>query len=146
MSKTKKWTLWGVGLLALVCAFYLGTGYQEHHDLATLVGVPDTGEMADTPDNQGVVYACDAGKSISAEYYAAAAVEPVLGEEPLPTGWVQVSLDGAPSVRLNQAVSADGARYTNADESLTFWSKGDEALILKNNSMDLAYKNCKAKD
>ncbi len=30
MSKTKKFTLWGLVFVALVVAFYIGTGYQEN--------------------------------------------------------------------------------------------------------------------
>lgn len=144
----RKLLLWGAGLIALVFAFYLGTGYQEHKDLANMVGIPDAGEEIEEALEDGdlVAYECDANHMITAQYYTAAAVEPALGEAPLPSGWVQVSLDEAPSVRLDQTPSTDGVRYTNPDESLTFWSKGDEALVLKNNSMDLAYKNCKATD
>lgn len=75
-----------------------------------------------------VVYSCDAGRSISATYYEEA---------------VEISLDGGSSVTLPQTISASGARYANPDESFIFWNKGNEALIMRDNVMDLTYSNCK---
>lgn len=89
------------------------------------------------------IYSCDRGKNINAAYYKgpeAPASKP--GEPPQPTGSVDVSIDGGAKVTLAQTISADGARYANADESLVFWNKGNQALIMRNNQMDLNYKNC----
>lgn len=74
-----------------------------------------------------VTYVCDRGHSIRAAYYERLA---------------EVAIDNRATSTLNQTVSASGIRYGNADESFVFWSKGDEALIMRNNSMDQEYANC----
>jgi membrane-bound inhibitor of C-type lysozyme len=98
-------------------------------------------------------YSCDEGHSISAAYYqGAAAPEPQEGQPPTPTGSVEVSFDGGATTTLAQTISADGARYSDGDpqlsqgqpgaESLVFWNKGNTALIMRDNAMDLTYTNC----
>lgn len=90
------------------------------------------------------LYSCDGGKSISAEFYEnpnAEVAQP--GEMPNPSGTAVISLDGGESMTLMQTISASGVRYANEDESFVFWNKGNEALIMRNNSMDLAYLNCR---
>jgi membrane-bound inhibitor of C-type lysozyme len=88
-------------------------------------------------------YACDKGKTITATFFSgpeAPEVQP--GQPPQPTGSADVSLDGGASMTLAQTISADGVRYANSDESFVFWNKGNEALVMRNNSMDLDYTNC----
>lgn len=92
-----------------------------------------------------VVYSCNEGKIISATYYEGSEIVEVLpGEPPIPTGSVQISLNGAASTTLQQTISASGIRYANEDESFVFWSKGNEAIVMRNNDMDLEYTNCVA--
>lgn len=92
-----------------------------------------------------VTYLCDEGRVISAAFYEGApASAPAPGEPPTPVGSVELSLDGAASTTLAQTISASGIRYANTDESFVFWSKGDEALVMRNNTMDPAYTNCRA--
>lgn len=92
-----------------------------------------------------VRYSCDGGRSIGAAYYEGEEMSPLApGEPPHPSGSVEVSLDGAASTTLGQTISASGIRYANEDESFVFWSKGDEALIMRDNKMDLEYRNCQA--
>lgn len=89
------------------------------------------------------VYACDGGKSITATYYnGPEAPTPQPGQPPQPTGSADVSLDGGATTTLAQTISADGARYASSDGSFVFWSKGDQALIMRDNSMDQDYQNC----
>lgn len=105
------------------------------------VDTTNTGTVIDT-----IQYACDEGKTITATYYKGENVsKPKPGEMPTPTGSVEVSIDGGTVTILNQTISGSGIRYANGDESLVFWSKGDEALIMHNNEMDVNYKNCLAK-
>lgn len=90
-----------------------------------------------------VVYMCDGGKTISAAYYEGKVMdEAAPGEMPHPTGTVDVAIGETATTTLRQTVSASGVRYANSDESLVFWNKGDEALVMRNNAMDLAYTNC----
>ncbi len=92
-----------------------------------------------------VTYSCDEGRTITASYYKGEeAPQPAEGEMPMPTGSVDVAIGEEATTTLSQTISADGARYANADESLVFWSKGDSALVMRNNSMDLDYTNCMA--
>jgi membrane-bound inhibitor of C-type lysozyme len=91
-----------------------------------------------------VTYSCDNDHTIAAVYYEGpVAQEPAPGEPPTPTGSVTVSLDDGPQMTLSQTLSASGIRYANTDESFVFWSKGDEALVMRNNEMDHTYTNCR---
>jgi membrane-bound inhibitor of C-type lysozyme len=93
-----------------------------------------------------VTYACDNNMTITAAYYEGPKQPPVpAGQMPQPTGSAVVSLDGEASTTFKQTISADGARYANSDESLVFWSKGNQVLILRNNSTDLSFRNCTAR-
>src|SRR3989344_3364295 len=53
---------------------------------------------------------------------------------------VSLQLSDGRYITLNHAVSADGARYTNDDESFVFWNKGSIAFIQENNQTTFA--NC----
>lgn len=92
-----------------------------------------------------VTYSCDEDRIITAAYFKGPdATQPEEGEMPNPTGSVDVAIGDEATTTLSQTISADGARYANADESLVFWSKGDSALVMRDNSMDLDYTNCMA--
>lgn len=94
-----------------------------------------------------VTYLCDGDKTITASYYKGPeAPEPQQGEPPTPTGSVEVSLDGSTALTLQQTISASGIRYANEDESFVFWSKGKDALVMRDNAMDPTYTNCTAQD
>lgn len=94
-------------------------------------------------DHIEVTYQCDNNKLITALYSEGPILPaPEPGEPPLPTGSVGISLNGGPVVTLQQTISGSGVRYANTDESFVFWNKGNEALIMRNNTMDLEYTNC----
>lgn len=80
-----------------------------------------------------VSYQCEAGKTVSAAYFA-----PQEGND---KGSVTLTLEGGKTMELAQVVSADGARYANGDESFVFWSKGNTVLVLENN-IEATYKGC----
>ena len=89
-----------------------------------------------------VDYACNDGKAIHAVLYdGAAQPAPNPGQPPIPGGSADVKLSDGRSMTLNQTISADGARYANADESFVFWSKGNGALVLENNK-EQTYTGC----
>src|SRR3569623_243836 len=48
---------------------------------------------------------------------------------PTPGGSGNLTLSDGRTMSLPQTISADGARYANADEALVFWSKGNGATI-----------------
>ena len=62
-------------------------------------------------------FACSDGKSIAATF--------VNG----PASSVRLALSDGRKLTLPQAMSASGAHYANADESLVFWNKGNTAFI-----------------
>lgn len=78
-----------------------------------------------------VAYTCDAGHAgITAKYYEGKAVaQPKPGEPPIPTGSIELTFTDGRAMTLMQTLSADGARYSNDDESFVFWSKGNGAMV-----------------
>jgi membrane-bound inhibitor of C-type lysozyme len=100
-------------------------------------------QKAEVIQTGSAVYACDSGRTISAIFYEGPAPEtPAPGEPPVPTGSVEISLNGEASTTLPQTISGSGVRFANADESFVFWNKGNSAIIMRNNSMDPDYTNC----
>ena len=88
-------------------------------------------------------YTCDNEKTITATYYKGIPMPtPTPGEPPVLTGKVDISLDGNTHLTLFQTISASGIRYANKNESLVFWNKGNEALIMRDNEMDPVYTHC----
>lgn len=120
----------------LAIAALIGAGYMYFH--------PGTETAAPIAH---VTYTCDNDHRITAQYYEGPeAPEPAPGEPPTPTGSVVVTLDEEPAMTLSQTLSASGIRYATADESFVFWSKGDDALVMRNNEMDRTYTNCRASE
>ena len=74
-----------------------------------------------------VWFQCDSSKSIHAVFYKTA---------------VHVALSSGPELFLHQAISASGARYTNDDESLIFWNKGNTAFVTEGNQNNQTYRGC----
>ncbi len=87
------------------------------------------------PADVTVAYACDAGIAITATYHPGAVIPPATpGEPPKSTGTVIVTLADGKKMTLPQAISADGARYANEDESTVFWNKGRGVMYTDSNS------------
>ena len=57
---------------------------------------------------------------------------------------VNLTLSDGRTMSLPHALSADGARYANADESFVFWNKGNTAMIQENGKT--TYENCTAEN
>jgi len=58
----------------------------------------------------------------------------------LPQDTVDLYLSDGRELILPRAISADGARYANTDESLVFWNKGNTAFIEEGNMT--TYQDC----
>ncbi|MFA6397770.1 MAG: DUF333 domain-containing protein [Candidatus Paceibacterota bacterium] len=73
------------------------------------------------PINQGepiqAHFSCSNGDFIDAKFF---------NQDPR---HVDLMLSDKRNISLPQAISADGARYANTDESFIFWNKGDSAFI-----------------
>jgi len=72
---------------------------------------------AKPPDVIRAAFACEGGRAIDAEFDNA------------PKPLVRLGLSDGRAMALPQALSASGARYANADESIVFWNKGDTAFL-----------------
>lgn len=73
-------------------------------------------------------YSCDSGKNIVTVFH-------------LPKDdFVNLRLSDGRSMILAHAISADGARYANANESFVFWTKGVTAFVLENGTT--TYNGC----
>ncbi|MCE9541389.1 MliC family protein [Candidatus Kaiserbacteria bacterium] len=71
------------------------------------------------PADSGVITAlfqCDGGRAVQASFDNSA-------------GNVRLTLSDGRELTLPHAISADGARYANTDESFVFWNKGNTAFI-----------------
>lgn len=55
---------------------------------------------------------------------------------------VALALNDGRSMTLPHAVSADGARYANADESFVFWNRGNTAFITEGAQGTQTYSGC----
>jgi len=82
-----------------------------------------------TPVIADVTYSCDAGKTVRAIYKQNA---------------VNVLLSDGRNLTLPHAISADGGRYANDDESFVFWNKGTGAFIMEGagDAATTTFANC----
>lgn len=80
-----------------------------------------------SPKITSASFTCDEGKAIQAQFY---------------NNQVELEFSDGRSLLLAQALSGSGVRYTNWDESVTFWNKGNTAF-LEEGPYDLTtYANC----
>lgn len=79
-------------------------------------------------DSINAEFNCSDDKTIKAEFVHS-------GE-----GYVNLELSDGQKYTLPSAVSADGARYANNDESIVFWNVGDTATFEQNGVT--TYNNC----
>jgi membrane-bound inhibitor of C-type lysozyme len=68
----------------------------------------------DSSQITSVSYSCAGGATVQAQFFDDKA---------------ELSLGDGRSMLLMQGLSADGVRYTNSDESVTFWTKGNTAFL-----------------
>jgi membrane-bound inhibitor of C-type lysozyme len=90
----------------------------------------DDGAEAGRHKIAAATFACDAGKSMEATFYASASRPGVqTGARPEPGGSVQLELSDGRALDLPQTISASGARYADAGESIVFWNRGNGAFL-----------------
>jgi membrane-bound inhibitor of C-type lysozyme len=82
---------------------------------------------ADDAPPEKVNYACAGSKTIVATYHA---------------DQVDLALSDGRSFTLPQVMSGSGTRYANKDESLVFWSKGDDAFLTEGDPEKPTYADC----
>jgi membrane-bound inhibitor of C-type lysozyme len=96
-----------VFLATFYIAFNIGREYQALRD-ENVISAPASGIISD------VTFACSAGKTIRAQFYQDS---------------VALELSDGRHLTVPHAISADGARYANADETFVFWTRGQGAFI-----------------
>lgn len=77
------------------------------------------------------MFACTGGKTIDATFVNGAKSS------------VRLALSDGRKMTLPQAMSADGARYANAKETVVFWNKGNTAFLQENGKS--TYEGCATK-
>lgn len=82
-------------------------------------------QAGDTPSITSVTYVCDGNATIQAQFFDDKA---------------ELEMPDDSSLLLTQGISASGVRYTNSDESLTFWTKGNTAFMQEGEN--ITYNNC----
>ena len=96
----------------------IAAGYSWCQAKATCIRVWEEYCTAAAPKT--ALFTCTGGKSITATFY------------PTDDKYVDLKLSDGRNMTVPHAISADGARYANADESFVFWNKGDTAFITEN--------------
>lgn len=111
-----------IAIAGLIILIILGGWYVTSHKSAEQAGAGD----------KTVVFACDAGKSVTATFHLPADAD------------VTLALSDGRNMTLPHAMSADGARYANANESIVFWNKGNGAFITEGvgDNSTTTYANC----
>jgi hypothetical protein len=89
-----------------------------------------TDTAASVPQGTHAVFTCDNGGSIDATFIEGETMPaPQPDMPPTPGGSVQLVLSDSREMTLAQTLSADGARYASADESIVFWNVGNGATF-----------------
>lgn len=113
-----------IGIIILAyCAWYVLTQYHS---------APAAPQSQAQPINT-VTFACAGDKSITAAFYNGSSTQAAPDQPPVPGGHVNLTISDGRTMTLPQTISADGARYANADESFVFWNKGNGVAVTENN-------------
>ncbi|MDD5711083.1 MAG: MliC family protein [Candidatus Colwellbacteria bacterium] len=79
-------------------------------------------------ESKTAVFNCDDEKTITATFY------------PADDQYVDLILSDKRALSAPRTISASGARYAKADETLVFWNKGDTAFITEDDIT--TFENC----
>ena len=108
----------GVLITSALIVSYVGWAAPSDDALNSAANSTATAGQSSGSDSQiRAVFTCSGGKSINAVFMNG------------PADQVQLVLSDGRQVTLPHAISADGARYANKDESFVFWNKGNTAFI-----------------
>ncbi len=89
-------------------------------------------------------FTCAGGKSIVATFRVGTDTRAAApGRPPSPSGDVELTLGGGEVLTLPRTISANGARYATADESVVFWNIGSTATLTQNGTA--TYADCVTK-
>ncbi len=106
-------------IVVFAVGFYIGQYSVIPVPAVSTTITAHTPAVSTGPVVNAVTFACTqpAGSFISSIFYRDA---------------VTISLSDGRTLTLPHALSADGARYANADESFVFWNKGNTAFVTEN--------------
>lgn len=111
-------------VVVIAAGLFIGIGlYKLNQPSYTFTNV--TTPPLPTPTPIVANFTCAGGKSTQATF---------AGDN------VNLILSDGRRLSLPRAISADGARYTNTNESFVFWNVGNSAFIEENNVQ--TYSNC----
>ena len=108
-----------VAVVLFVVVFFVGFVIGRKFDNVSVLGAPQSSAK----------FLCDGGAAISVDFYK---------------NFARIETAVLGTVYLPQTMSASGARYANADESIVFWNKGNTAFITQGDPNNVTYKNCVA--
>jgi membrane-bound inhibitor of C-type lysozyme len=111
-----------------VLGFFLGKTYEYHAFINAQRSLSESTNPIGNAPIADVTYTCRSDKTVRAIYHEKG---------------VQLLLSDGRNLTLPHAISASGARYANADESVVFWNKGDTAFITE--GKDTTFADCAAK-
>lgn len=103
-----------VAIVLFVGVFVLGFLLGKTYEYRAFTNAQKAQGMDNAPLFKDIVYTCDGAKTLEAVYHESDVDIFLLDKRHFP---------------LKHAVSASGARYTNADESIVFWNKGTTARM-----------------
>lgn len=119
---------WYSQLIAIVVAlviFGLGFYFGERIEAERVLRAGAAPTQMGTPITATADFTCDGGHTVRAIFKQYE---------------VQLLLSDGRNLLVPQAISADGGRYTNDDESFVFWTKGNGAFITEGSTT--TYANC----
>ena len=111
-------------LIAALIFIFIGLLIIKAYSIKKL---PQTGQV-DSPAPSLIAdasFSCDDNKTIQADFYP---------------NQVMLRLSDGRNLTVPQAISADGARYANSDESFVFWNKGNTAFVQEGQAT--SYSDC----
>lgn len=107
--------------LILFVVMVVGIGYWYTNQPKTNTPVaPETNQVTPSENVIPAIFNCDKGITINAEFD---------NNQPAK---VKLAISDGRTLELPQAMSASGARYANADETIVFWNKGNTAFMEEN--------------
>ena len=111
------WASQIVAIVLFVAVFFVGFFIGRKFENKFILGAPIN----------SVKFACTDNKTIEAAFYK---------------NFVRLETKEWKTIYLPQTISASGARYANADESIVFWNKGDTAFVTEGDPNNPTYKDC----
>ena len=106
-----------VAIILFVAVFFVGFFIGKKIERGNILGEPIAQAKFTCADN----------KTIESVFYK---------------NFVHIEAHSLGALYLPQAMSASGARYANADESIVFWNKGNTAFITEGSPDNITYKDC----